>query len=376
MAREEAETKKPTTDRHTRKRLWCAAVVLIIALILLGLSWISGLRESQSAEERLAAIEAKRAIPDEENAAIVYNQLLDDYDEDTFSQAFLAGKTDTLTTGGPWLSKDHPEVAQWLDEQQGTISQLLEACKKKECRLPIRIDAQAMADRMQLFRMMRRWAFLIVRAGNNDMAEGRVDAGLEKYLCLMQMGKHMRQQPVLIDYLMGMAIEAIGLGPVARFTVEGDAAETHLKVIEAALPRTKDNWSEDSSILRETERLLSKKFYGRFKRLVLFCRGTDRKRFDRIHEVYLRSLTARRGNHILVALRRHKNKTGRWPESLEQVHGLVSKEISVDPYNNGSFVYKLAGDSFRLYSRGKNNVDEEGKWEKNRADDWMVWPPR
>jgi len=203
MAEEKAEKKKARMNKRARKRLCCAAILVIIALFVLGVLWIGGRSAFQSAEKKLAAIEAARAIPDEENAALIYSQLVDDYDEGSLWPDILNRETDALTKSEPWLSKDYPELADWLNEQQGTISKLLEASKKDECRFPISIDPQAMADRMQLLRTMRRWAYLLVRAGNNDMAEGRLDAGLEKYLCLVQMGRHMRQQPVLVEYLVG-----------------------------------------------------------------------------------------------------------------------------------------------------------------------------
>ena len=83
----------------------------------------------------------------------------------------------------------------------------------------------------------------------------------------------------------------------------------------------------------------------------------------------------------MIGLRRHKNKHGHWPESLEQVKDLTSQENFLDPINGGSFVYKLTEDNFSLYSKGKNNIDEGGKRdrcseEQTGADDWLIWPPR
>jgi hypothetical protein len=83
----------------------------------------------------------------------------------------------------------------------------------------------------------------------------------------------------------------------------------------------------------------------------------------------------KRGCQIIIALRRYKNKTGRWPESLDDVKDLASTEIFVDPINNSSFVYKLTDDNFTLYSKGKNNIDENGEYQDG-ADDRLIWPPR
>lgn len=88
----------------------------------------------------------------------------------------------------------------------------------------------------------------------------------------------------------------------------------------------------------------------------------------------------------MIALRRYKNKTGHWPENLEQVESFAPAEIFIDPINGGSFVYKLAEENFTLYSKGKNNIDEAGEYEtewaadysgyKVKEDDQLIWPPK
>ena len=76
-----------------------------------------------------------------------------------------------------------------------------------------------------------------------------------------------------------------------------------------------------------------------------------------------------------MTLRRYKNKTGQWPQKLDDVKALTPAEIHVDPINGGSFVYKLTEENFTLYSKGKNNIDEGGKRDpESGADDWLIWP--
>ncbi len=103
--------------------------------------------------------------------------------------------------------------------------------------------------------------------------------------------------------------------------------------------------------------------------------------FYKIHEQYLRTIAGQRGCQLIIALRRYKNKNGHWPETLDEIKTLALAEIFVDPFNNGSFVYKLTDDSFKLYSKGLNNIDEDGKYkrrygETSEGDDWLIWPPR
>jgi hypothetical protein len=79
--------------------------------------------------------------------------------------------------------------------------------------------------------------------------------------------------------------------------------------------------------------------------------------------------------HILVALRRYKNKHGAWPQSLDDIQSQVPEEMLIDTFNSDNFVYKLTDNAFKLYSKGKNNVDEDGRY-RDPQDDWPIWPPR
>jgi len=109
--------------------------------------------------------------------------------------------------------------------------------------------------------------------------------------------------------------------------------------------------------------------------------------YYKIHDLYLRNNAEQRGNHLIIALRRYKNKTGQWPESLNDITSLAPAEIFVDPINGSSFVYKLTEENFTLYSKGKNNIDEDGihigtfdpndfKWPKTEEDDILIWSPK
>ena len=80
-------------------------------------------------------------------------------------------------------------------------------------------------------------------------------------------------------------------------------------------------------------------------------------------------------------MRRYKNANSRWPEKLDDVNNLAPIEVFVDPMNNSSFVYKRTDDSFTLYSKGKNGIDEGGKHDSDNEDECMLddivfWPPK
>ncbi len=458
--------------RPARKWFWASVGVVIIALIV----WVFLPQETKgwrpyTFDKELAALEAKRTIPDEENAAIIYNQLLDSYDSNSFYSGLAESEVEKIPMREPWLSRENPEIAEWLEKHQTTISMLLNASKIEKCRFAI--NADVLTYIMDRFSPMRQWAYLLISAASNDIAEGRTEEGLEKYIAVLQMGNHQRQQPPLIDFLVGVAFETLSIGQFRRFIVTGNATDKHLSAIEEALGAIKYDWSTDFARFIEHEKLFAKNFWGMFyainpegkvrpspnpmaiirsqcteelpqltywqRKLTkastllgwFFLPATPQKAgkvidksyekfyamaepdFDwrkepkestkmirlnyryliarsagmfgslyyNIHDTYLRAIATKRGSRIIIALRRYKNQNGFWPVNLDDVKPMAPAEIFVDPHNGGDFVYEITEENFRLYSKGKNNVDEDGKYkrrygETSEGDDWLIWPPK
>jgi len=103
--------------------------------------------------------------------------------------------------------------------------------------------------------------------------------------------------------------------------------------------------------------------------------------YEIIHNLYLRVAAGRRATLILMAIRRYKDNHALWPKSLEDVKSTAPADLFLDPINNDSFVYMLTEDGFTLYSKGKNNIDENGesrtkKPDGTETDDRLIWPPK
>ena len=160
---------------------------------------------------------------------------------------------------------------------------------------------------------------------------------------------------------------------------------------------TKNDWSELRKAIRQVEDLRSQKMkepFGPLDRLKYYVMSFRMRRAIKstigvvanqssleaaVADPYLRCAATARGVRILVALRRYRNTTGRWPESLEDIRPSLPPGILTDPLNKGPFIYKPASDAFRLYSRGRNNIDEDGQTRHGEAfeeleDDIALWP--
>ncbi len=377
-----------------RKRIWLIPIGVALLAIIGGVLWAAGVfRDRRSADERLAEIEAARAIPDAENAAVIYNELLQDPNATSLLDDFPEspdGGVLSRVLREPWLSRDRPELTAWVMQHQFIIDRLGEACRLAQCRFPISIDLTIPKSELDRGVSLRQWGYLLAIATNNDIAEGRIEAAFIKWRCLLRIESHLFQQPKDLDYLAGMMSGRVALWSMARFLVEGGATASHLREIEAMMP-TEDLWAERLQAAREIESLRSQKLiepFGPLDRIRFYVGLFFMKRainsatgglmngspFDDSIDAYRCDIRAVK---ILVALRRYRNATGRWPASLDEVRPSLPEEILTDPINQGTFAYKPTGDMFRLYSRGKNNIDEDARWDPDAGpDDWCIWPPR
>jgi hypothetical protein len=240
------------------KWFWAGVGMVVLAFVI----WVflpeddTGWRP-YTFDEELAVLEAKRAIPDEENAATIYNELLENPLLDGNEPEFFV-RSSPSARSAPWVSKDHPEMAEWLEKQEAIVAALIEASKREKCMFPIAADPFGLSRAMGWRPLMRKWACLLVAAGNNDIAEGRIDEGFEKYIAVLQMGKHLCQQQDVIETLVAMAVDGLALEQVKRLAVAEAVREEHLRLIDLVLTDIKYDWRADFPRFLENDKLMQK----------------------------------------------------------------------------------------------------------------------
>jgi hypothetical protein len=473
-----------------RYRKWYKAAV--IAALAVFIVWVflpdeSGNWRPYVFEEEAAALQAKYAVPDEENAALIYEKLREKWVEANEStMPFEAGDK---ATREPWKRREHPDIAAWIESQDDIIDGLREASTMKRCSFPITTDSVTYERSVRKLSTFRQWALLLETAVNNDIAEGRIDAAIEKLEITTAMARHLHQQPAVVDSLMAIAIETPAVENWQRIIVNSDDANgVHLGRLDeifstvGCTPETlhekerpqqilvtknmfagmlyevndegevrlsrdptayvreqtlqvSDSQSEDEAQVSKNNGSLSPSGYwgnklmkasvmlawfyapaspeelseivdSEYKKAydlpepdpnivrdpvksiesLLKTRWNFRDTAETVARFYgnaprsydgfcERLETNRRGNLILLGLRRYRDLHGSWPERLDELGDSVSAEMLVDPMNGHSFVYKVSDDGFVLYSKGPNGIDENGEWGgDNGADDWMIWP--
>ncbi len=339
----------------------CLASVAVMAFVLL--FW---LRQGPSIEEQLRAIDAAHAVPDQENAARLYTELAWDSNAPSPDSSFLPQGVLSATISRPWRSAEFPQMADWIQDRQAIIDGLLKASHKSDCRFSVSDGAWCNGKRSQVG---LHWATLLLAAANNDLGEGRTDAGLEKIVCLFRMAGHFLSQGNSGDYSLGRSMASSGLERLGRLVILEGAPPDWLAKVEAVLPSGEDRWAQQSRQMEEVTRLYKRKFRrGVLPRLIgIVFSGRSAQDARIFHLLYLAECRAGR---TLLALRRYKDRTGAWPASLAEVEPHVSADTITDPFSGKPFGYRRSGNTFLLYSVGPNGTDEGGK----RKDDRIFWP--
>ena len=417
-----SETSKISPDMPEREARWrdrlmrwgkgVAVAALLFAVFFLAIRWLA-----PTPEKQLAALDAARAVPDEDNAALIYAELLQGEEVPPSKLATTVARIEAaildplsvqesrarsrelreleLSEGvpdpnaakiiglRPWRSADCPELRQWLDKRRDRIDKLQEAARKPSCHFPL----TSTPGHMTLFDVplgaFRQNAFLLRYAANNDFGEGDIDAGLAKCEVLMLMGRHFCQQPSASYLLSGIGYEAAAIHSLAEFIVAGYPTDRHLQDLAAQCQDSRDDWERLRQDINHVRDILSRQTEDRrpirFRMSMWFywLRHGDKEWLeDRTGELYHRMLSERRGLRILIELRRFKDRTGEWPASLDRIASSLPAEALVDPSSDSPYAYKRSERGFSLYGIGPNRIDENGRHTDSGPDDWPVWPPR
>ncbi len=196
----------PRTGGHSAVRQRLTAVACLLAVTGAGL--LLSLWPGQSVEERLRAIDAAYEIPDEENAAVAYKELAWDYAGPSLDPSVLPQHMRDVALVQPWRSAEYPQAAEWLEARRPVIDTLMDIGRKPNCRFSV-WEARWQAGRRSS--AAPEWSLLLLQAANNDLGEGRTEAGLEKLKVVLLIARHFHTQIDPWDKNTGRAFLSTGL---------------------------------------------------------------------------------------------------------------------------------------------------------------------
>lgn len=106
---------------------------------------------------------------------------------------------------------------------------------------------------------------------------------------------------------------------------------------------------------------------------------------SRYYKLKARLETSRRATQLAYATHLFKARTGRWPESLDDLPAEYGETIRIDPFTGNQFGYRVTDDGPTIYSLSENGIDDGGvhapRWDDKTtsdapSDDHVFWPPQ
>lgn len=243
--------------KRLAKRLSGAWLCVIFAtLILIGIlvfrSHGPGPWRPYRFEPELAALEAERAVPDEQNAALRYEAVLKNIDGDDRPEfAFSGSDLHDQLGRRPWKKDEHPDVSAWLDSQITVITDLLEIGQIAQCRWPAYVASDGLFPVPR--RKLRHGTYLLTLAGNRHLGEEHIDEALDIYCAILRQADHLRQQTFWLDFTYAFDIEEVALGMVRYTLVHSDLTPEQTDAIARCLPSTTNDWQRDAERMMDLE---------------------------------------------------------------------------------------------------------------------------
>lgn len=209
-------------------------------------------------EQELAEIERDYLGVGMENAADLYQPILDQYGETIFYFNFADSRADLLTLTAAWDPKANPELDSWISGFQPAIETLIAASRMEQCRFEIPYNLAAMKPQMERINRLKGWARLLIRAANRDLYQGRQEKALEKLLAVLGLAQHLYQQQTLFDQAGAFHIELLAARALETFIIGHSEKPAMQTQIEAAFAELNPRWARNWLHILAREKLLAK----------------------------------------------------------------------------------------------------------------------
>ena len=137
-------------------------------------------------------------------------------------------------------------------------------------------------------------------------------------------------------------------------------------VILERLERIRHRTEDEYGTLEWQQFVLQSMTQGRVSRSRLFGElallhfGIDGNICD-TYSFHLTSLAQYKLCQIAIELEHHKKTYGEYPKELKQLISIRFEQIPSDPFSGKNFHYKKHNNTYRLYSVGRNQVDDGGR---------------
>jgi hypothetical protein len=213
---------------------------------------------------------------------------------------------------------------------------LARAGLSRECRVPLEYSATIDTHHQDLS-VLKRLAFTLKAEGRLAEMENRPGEAAESYLGVVRLGHAVSRGGVMIDSLVGLAIEAIGVTRLENLSRNLDANQC--REVASAL-ETAESGRESAQTILNQEHVWARRtggLKGQLARLVMFKtpQQVEQKWAGRVAAQQART----RSLLVQLATRAYELEKGERPKSLADLVPVYLKTIPQDPLTGTNMAY-------------------------------------
>ncbi|MBC8874557.1 MAG: hypothetical protein H8E44_34400 [Planctomycetes bacterium] len=228
-------------------------------------------------------------------------------------------------------------------------------------------------NQMPMFQVLRSLARTWVRESDAATAAKQFDMSAEYGLASVRLGAKRQTGGIIIQSLVGSAIEGIGVEQINRVRRDTSSDEMR-RLIEALEAIDRDREPPEVTIAREAvwnDRAYTwRNTLGRESPLVLALTEPNEQGFSPsvmpTIQAFEFAMNRRDAMHRLLmadfAIRLFQHDEGRLPESFEELCPRYLSAVPLDPYSDGPLIYRRVDDTYVLYSVWQDGDDDGGRF--------------
>ena len=214
---------------------------------------------------------------------------------------------------------------------------LAKSALSNECRVTVEFTQAWSEKHLAELSSIKRLAQAMAAEGKLAEHEGRDQDALASYLEVVHLGDQADRGGVMLDELVGIAVEAMGLVELQKLSGRLDAKDARAAAASLTeLDQQAQTWNE---VLRQEENWSRRTFTGlRYDLLRFMTRGRNQQLFQRA-ELKLKTFRAKsRQLQLVLAARAYTLEQGHAPAAVGDLVPKYLKSIPKDPHTGKDMV--------------------------------------